>query len=90
MIPRNSMAIIADHFPPDRRGTPMSIVLCASFFGMVLVVPLMALLVDLGGWRLPFWVMSLMIAIIWGLQQGDRILRGSRYYRQQVALVQTT
>jgi MFS family permease len=82
MIPPNSMAIIADHFPPDRRGTPMSIVLCASFFGMVLVVPLRALLVDLGGWRLPFWVMSLMIAIVWGLQQGDRILRGSRYYRQ--------
>jgi predicted MFS family arabinose efflux permease len=54
MIPPNSMAILADHFPPDRRGTPMSIVLCASFFGMVLVVPLIALLVDLGGWRVPF------------------------------------
>jgi predicted MFS family arabinose efflux permease len=68
MIPPNSMALIADHFPPDRRGTPISIVLCASFFGMVLVVPLIALLADLGGWRVPFAVMGLMIAVVWGLQ----------------------
>jgi predicted MFS family arabinose efflux permease len=68
MIPPNSMATIADHFPPERRGTPISVVLCASFLGMVLVVPLIALLVDLGGWRVPFWVLGLMISVVWGLQ----------------------
>jgi predicted MFS family arabinose efflux permease len=49
MIPPNSMATIADHFPAEQRGTPISVLLCASFLGMVLVVPLIALLVDLGG-----------------------------------------
>ena len=68
MIPPNSMATIADHFPPEQRGTPISVLLCASFLGMVLVVPLIALLVDLGGWRVPFWVLGLMMSVVWGLQ----------------------
>jgi predicted MFS family arabinose efflux permease len=62
------MPTIADHFPPEQRGTPISVVLCASFLGIVLVVPLIALLMDLGGWRVPFWLLGLMMSVVWGLQ----------------------
>ncbi len=68
MIPPNSMATIADHFPPARRGTPISILICASFFGVVVGTPLMAFLVEIGGWRLPFYVVGGLLAAVWGLQ----------------------
>ena len=55
MIPPNSIAIIADHFPPAQRGTPISVLVSASFFGVVIGTPLVALLGELGGWRLPFY-----------------------------------
>ena len=54
MIPPNSMAAIADQFPPARRGTAISILLCVSFFGVAIGTPAVAFLVELGGWRLPF------------------------------------
>lgn len=50
MIPPNSMAAIADQFPhPARRGTPISILLCASFFGVAIGAPAVAFLAELGG-----------------------------------------
>ena len=58
MIPPNSMAIIADHFSPAERGRPISILISASFLGPVLAIPLVALLADLGGWRVPFGVVG--------------------------------
>lgn len=68
MIPPNSMAAIADHFPPDQRGRPISIILSASFLGPVLAIPLIALLADLGGWRLPFGMIGGLCVLLWGLQ----------------------
>ena len=68
MIPPNSMAAIADHFPPHRRGRPISILLSASFLGPVLAIPLIALLGDLGGWRLPFGMVGGLCLLLWGLQ----------------------
>ena len=68
MIPPNSMAIIADHFPPVERGRPISILISASFLGPVLVIPLVALLADLGGWRTPFGVIGGSCLILWAFQ----------------------
>ena len=68
MIPPNSMAAIADHFPPAQRGRPISILLSASFLGPVLAIPLIALLVDFGGWRLPFGVVGGLCMVLWGCQ----------------------
>jgi predicted MFS family arabinose efflux permease len=68
MIPPNSMAAIADQFPPAQRGRPISILLCASFFGLAIGTPSVALLADVGGWRLPFYVVAALLAIVWGLQ----------------------
>ena len=68
MIPPNSMAAIADHFSPAQRGTPISILLCASFFGIVVGAPSVALLAEVGGWRLPFYAIGGLLVIVWGLQ----------------------
>ena len=37
IIPPNSMAAIADHFPPAERGRPISILISASLLGPVLL-----------------------------------------------------
>jgi len=68
MIPPNSMAFIADHFPPAERGGPISILISASLLGPVLAIPLVALLADLGGWRTPFAAFGVVCLILWGLQ----------------------
>jgi len=68
MIPPNSMAAIADHFAPDQRGKPMSLLISATFLGSVLMIPLVALLGDFGGWRLPFGVVGGLCAVVWGCQ----------------------
>jgi predicted MFS family arabinose efflux permease len=67
MIPPNSMATIADHFPPARRGTPISVLVSASFFGVVIGTPLVAFLGELGGWRLPFYVVGALLVAVWGV-----------------------
>ena len=71
MIPPNSMATIADHFPPARRGTPISILLCASFFGVAVGTPLIAVLAEMGGWRLPFYVVGGALLALWWDARGD-------------------
>ncbi len=68
MIPPNSMAAIADHFAPAQRGRPISLLISASFLGPVLAIPLVALLGERGGWRLPFGVVGGLCVVLWGLQ----------------------
>jgi DHA1 family inner membrane transport protein len=68
MIPPNSVATIADHFPPAQRGTPISILICASFFGLAIGTPLVAFLSEIGGWRLPFYIVGALLVAVWGLQ----------------------
>ena len=68
MIPPNSVATVADHFPPSQRGTPISILISASFFGVVIGTPLIAFLADMGGWRLPFYVVGALLLVVLGLQ----------------------
>jgi predicted MFS family arabinose efflux permease len=68
MIPPNSMAAIADHFSPAERGRPMSLLISASLLGPVLAIPLVALLGEIGGWRLPFGLVGGLCVVLWGLQ----------------------
>jgi len=67
MIAPNGMAAIADHFPPAQRGRPTSILIGAMFLGPVFGIPLVALLGDLGGWRLPFGVIGGLCLVLLGL-----------------------
>ena len=68
MIPPNSIATIADHFPLAQRGTPISVLISASFFGVVIGTPLVALLAGIGGWRWPFYGVGALLIAVWVLQ----------------------
>jgi predicted MFS family arabinose efflux permease len=68
MIQPNSRAAAADHFSPAQRGKAFSILISATLLGPMLGIPLVALLGDLGGWRLPFGVVGGLCLVLWGLQ----------------------
>lgn len=68
MIGPNSMAAIADHFPPARRGRQFSILISGGSLGTVLAVPLVAVLGDVGGWRLPFGAVGILCVVLWAFQ----------------------
>jgi predicted MFS family arabinose efflux permease len=67
MIPPNCLATVADVFPPVQRGRAMGWVIGATGLGTAFGVPLVALLSDLGGWRLPFAVIGALLLLVWGL-----------------------
>jgi MFS transporter, DHA1 family, inner membrane transport protein len=58
LVPPNAIAMIADVFPPDGRGKAMGWLLSAAGVGTALGVPLVAWLLEAGGWRLPFLVVG--------------------------------
>ena len=68
MIPPNSVAAIADRFAPAERARPISILISASFVALVIATPVVAVLGEMGGWRLPFIVVSASIIGVWALQ----------------------
>jgi DHA1 family inner membrane transport protein len=65
LVPPNCIAMIAEFFPPERRGQAIGWFVTASGIGVVLGVPLVAILLETGGWRLPFAVVGLMVVGIW-------------------------
>jgi predicted MFS family arabinose efflux permease len=67
MIPPNCLATIADVFPPAQRGKAMGWVISATGLGTAFGVPLVALLSDIGGWRVPFYVIGALLLLLWGL-----------------------
>jgi MFS transporter, DHA1 family, inner membrane transport protein len=67
MISPNCLATVADIFPPAQRGKAMGWLVSASGLGTALGIPLVALLVDLGGWRFPFYALGVLLVIVWGL-----------------------
>src|SRR5215510_12663881 len=67
MIAPNCLATVADVFPPAQRGKAMGWLISASGLGPAFGIPLVALLVELGGWRLPFCTLGLLLVIVWGL-----------------------
>ena len=67
LVPPNCLALVADVFPPDRRGPAMGWLSSATGLGIALGIPLVALLTQLGGWRLPFYVIGLLLGLLWSL-----------------------
>jgi len=68
MVPPNAMAAIADIYPAARRGRPIGLVISAGFLGPVLALPLVAVLAQVGGWRLPFAAVGGCCALLGALQ----------------------
>ena len=67
LIAPNCLATVADLFPPAQRGKAMGWLVSASGLGTAVGLPLVALLVELGGWRLPFVVLGVLVGIVGGL-----------------------
>jgi len=64
-VPPNGIAMIADVFPSEGRGKAMGWLLSAAGVGTALGVPLVAWLLEAGGWRLPFFVIGAALLGAW-------------------------
>jgi DHA1 family inner membrane transport protein len=58
LVPPNGIAMIADAFPSEGRGKAMGWLLGAAAVGPAIGVPLVAWLLEAGGWQLPFLVVG--------------------------------
>jgi len=67
MIPANSMAAVADYFPPEQRGKAVGWLFSSSWISVVVGVPLVALAAGLGGWQLPFYGIGGLSLLVWVL-----------------------
>jgi len=62
MIPPNSIAAVADSIPPARRAQTVGGLMAFATLSSVIGVPLVAVLADSGGWRIPFLVVGSLLA----------------------------
>jgi len=62
MMPPNSMAAVADSLPQARRAQAVGGLMAFATLSSVIVLPLVALAADSGGWRLPFLVIGALLA----------------------------
>ena len=67
MIPPNCYATVADIFPPERRGKALGWIMSALGLGTAFGIPAVALLTDMGGWRLPFYLIGVLLILLWGI-----------------------
>src|SRR5262249_22610833 len=67
LIVPNCLATVADVVPPAQRGQALGGLVSASGVATALGLPLVALLAERGGWRLPFGVLGGLVAIVGGL-----------------------
>jgi DHA1 family inner membrane transport protein len=65
LVPPNTLALIADVFPPTARGKAIGWVISTGGLSAAGGVPLVACLLDAGGWRLPFAVIGLASLGVW-------------------------
>jgi predicted MFS family arabinose efflux permease len=64
MIPPNSMAAVADVVSPHRRAETVGRLMAFNTMASVIGIPLLVLLAELGGWRLPFLVVGVVMAMV--------------------------
>jgi predicted MFS family arabinose efflux permease len=67
VIPPNSIATVVDIFPPERRGKALGWLISGVGLGAAFGIPTVALLTDVGGWRLPFYALGTVLLILWGM-----------------------
>ena len=65
LVPPNSIAMLADVFPPAGRGKAIGWLFSATGVSAAFGVPLVAILFEAGGWRLPFYVMGTASLGVW-------------------------
>jgi len=67
VIGPNSIATVVDIFPLERRGKALGWLISAIGLGTAFGIPTVALLTDVGGWRLPFYVLGTLLLILLGI-----------------------
>ena len=67
MVSPTSIAAVADIFPPEGRSKAIGWIMTASGISAAIGVAMVALLLDVGGWRLPFLVFGGMTFDLWAL-----------------------
>jgi predicted MFS family arabinose efflux permease len=67
MIPANSLATVADILPPDQHGKAVGWLIGAGGLGTAFGIPMVALLTEAGGWRLPFYGIGTLLLTLWVL-----------------------
>lgn len=65
MVPPNCLAMLAEVFPHAERGKAIGWVFSATGVGAAFGVPLVAVLFEAGGWRLPFYVLGTAALGVW-------------------------
>jgi predicted MFS family arabinose efflux permease len=94
MVHPNSIAAIADVFPPTGRGQAIGWLVSATGVSAAAGVPLVAFLLDAGGWRVPFAVLGTASLVVWLLlwvwfprsqQQPGQALTFFAHYREASA-----
>ncbi len=63
----NCLATVADIFPVEKRGKAIGRLVSAQGLGAGFGIGVVALLLDLGGWRLPFFVIGILLLILLAL-----------------------
>ena len=64
MVPPSALAAVADIFPPEGRGKAIGWIISAAGISATLGVAMVAFLLDVGGWRLPFYVMGNIVGLV--------------------------
>ncbi len=67
MIPGTAIAAVADIFPPEGRGKAIGWIVTSSGISATIGVAMVAFLLDVGGWRLPFYVIGGVTLALWPL-----------------------
>ena len=67
MIPPTLAAAIADMLPVAERGRGVGLLAGSSWLGVALGVPVVALIGDAWGWRLPFYITGGLLLVNLGL-----------------------
>ena len=65
MILPTIMAALADNLPPEKLGKAVGFITSSSWVGVAVGVPAIALLVYIGGWRLPFYITGGLSLALW-------------------------
>jgi len=86
MLPPTLMATLADSLPPQRLGKALGFLASSSWVGVALGVPAIALLGEVGGWRLPFFVTGGISVAVWCLLV-LRLPRDKRHSSQTVPVL---
>lgn len=64
MVSPTAIAVVADIFPPEGRGKAIGWILTGRGIGATIGVAVVAFLLDVGGRRLPFYVIGGMTLVL--------------------------